>query len=38
MDEYVTSAPAATTPVTEPVGDVDDLIFFHDPEWNVSER
>ena len=37
MDECVTTT--ATAPVlTTPVGDVDDLIFLHFPEWNVSER
>ena len=37
MDECMTAA--APTPVlTEPTGDVDDLIFFHSPEWNASER
>ena len=30
-------ATAAPAPV-EPVGDVDDLIFLHCPEWCVSER
>lgn len=36
MDEYVT--PMSAPDLTEPPGDVDDLIFRHDPEWYVSER
>lgn len=36
MDEYELPAPADD--LTCPTGDVDDLIFCHDPEWYVSER
>lgn len=36
MDE---NAPASRRPDgTEPPGDVDDLIFFHDPGWYASDR
>lgn len=36
LDEY---ASCDKDPVlTEPSGDVDDLIFLHDPDWYVSER
>lgn len=36
MDEYET--PVTDPDLTEPRGDVDDLIFYNDPEWYVSER
>ena len=36
MDECETTITNAD--LTEPSGDVDDLIFFHDPDWYVSER
>ena len=36
MDECETTI---TNPeLTEPSGDVDDLIFFHDPDWYASDR
>ena len=38
MDEYVNPAVAASPPMAEFPGDVDDLIFLHCPEWNASER
>lgn len=36
MDEYDSSVnnPAPL----EPIGDVDDLIFYHDPDWYISDR
>ena len=37
MDECMTTVTPATVPA-EPAGDVDDLIFLHSPEWNVSQR
>ena len=37
MNKYVTTVAPAPVP-TEPAGDVDDLIFLHSPEWNVSDR
>lgn len=36
MDEYEPSLSAPNP--AEPSGDVDDLIFFHDPDWYVSDR
>lgn len=36
MDEY---DPSVNNPdPLEPIGDVDDLIFYHDPDWYVSDR
>ena len=36
MDECETTI--TNTDLTDPPGDVDDLIFYHDPEWYASER
>lgn len=36
MDEY--EVPMNEPDLTEPCGDVDDLIFYNDFEWYVSER
>lgn len=36
MDEYEETTP--TCEQHERSGDVDDLIFYHDPEWYISER
>lgn len=36
MDEH---GPVLTKPdLTDPPGDVDDLIFLHDPDWSASDR
>lgn len=36
MDEYDDSL--INPDLAEPSGDVDDLIFFHDPDWYASDR
>jgi len=36
MDEFETTH--TDSDLMKPAGDVDDLIFCHDPDWYVSER